>query len=571
MGYSGGMNAKRLSFAAFALLPLAAVCGAVLAAPPESPPATRAQLQSQQNVVAELALQRGDCRTAAENFAAASVGAPVAQARHATEVAFDCQQPQAAWTAAQSWLAAAPNDREAGIVYATAALRLYLVPEARTALAVVFKSAPPMSDADIVGLAQVLVEQSDVNAAFAALTGFADTPAASPAVLTLMGQLALQAYDFNRAQALVRQALQKEPQQPGALRLAARLAVLRGDAAAAIAGAHAVMKADPTEGAFELAEIYSDLNRPEDARKELERLRATGDISGDEIDRRLALLDIDAGALPAAQKRLVALLDRGEASDGLVFLLAQVTADLGDGKTALGLFRKLLDSAVAAEARAEAAGLLMEQDKRAEALSLLDEGADEGARSTFQLLVGKTNLLADHGDADGALALLAAGLQSYPRHPTLEYQQATLLERAGQTKDSVQAFEQLLTERPADPTVQNALGYTLADHGQQLPRAEDLVRKALAAMPDSPAALDSLGWVRLRRGEPREASGILQKAYSVGQDADIAAHLGEALWLSGSHPQALKVWNEARARHPDSPLLDSTIKRLSKSGKAQTQ
>ena len=571
MGYSAPMDAKRLSAAVFALLPLGLACGAALAAPEGSQPATRAQIQSQENVAAALALQRGDCRTAAENFAAASAGASAAQAQHATEAAFDCQQPHAAWSAAQNWLKAAPQDREAAIVYATTALKLYLVPEARTALTTVFKAQPPMSDADIVSLAQVLVQQSDANAAYAGLKGLADSPQASAPVLTLMGQLALQAYDFNQAQALVRQALQKDPKQPEALRLSARLAVLRGDTSAAIAGAREVMKADPVDGTFELAEIYGDLNRPDEARKELERLRTSGDISGDEIERRLALVDMDTGALSAAQKRLAGLLDRGVGNDGLVFLLAQVTSDLGDKKTALELYRKLLESPVAAEARMEAAGVLMDQGKRADALSLLDEGADEGAKSTFQLLVDKSNLLADHGDADSGLALLSAGLQSYPRHPTLEYEQATLLERAGQTRESLQAFEQLLTERPLDPTVQNALGYTLADHNEQLPRAEDLIRKALVIMPDNPAALDSLGWVRLRRGEPHEAAGILQKAYAVGQDADIAAHLGEALWLSGSHPQALKVWNEAKARHPDSTLLDSTMKRLSQAKKSPAQ
>ncbi len=570
MGYSASMDAKRL-IPVFALLSLTVVCCPALAAPTDPAPAMSAQVQSQENVAAELALQHGDCRTAAEDLAAASVGASATQAQHATEVAFDCQQPWAAWTAAQNWLKAAPHDREAAIVYAAAALKLYRVPEARTALVSVFKATPRMSDADVASLAQVLVEQSDANAAFAALSGLADTPQASVAVLDLMGQLALQAYDFNRAEALVHQALQKDPKQPDALRLQARLAVLRGDTAAAIAGAREVMKADPVDGTFELAEIYGDLNRPQDARKELERIRATGDVSSDEIDRRLALVDLDTGALPAAQKRLAGLLDHGVGNDGLVFLLAQVTADLGDKKTALELYRKLLDSSLAADSRLEAAGILMDQGKRGDAMSLLDDGADQGAKNTFQLLVDKSNLLADHGDIDSGLALLSAGLQSYPQHPTLEYDLATMLERAGHTRQSLQAFEQLLVQRPADPTVQNALGYTLADHNQQLARAEELIRKALVVMPDSPAALDSLGWVRLRRGEPREAAGILQKAYAVGQDADIAAHLGEALWLSGSRPEALKVWNEAKARHPDSPLLDSTIKRLSQDKKAQAQ
>ena len=47
-----------------------------------------------------------------------------------------------------------------------------------------------------------------------------------------------------------------------------------------------------------------------------------------------------------------------------------------------------------------------------------------------------------------------------------------LLEKAGKVKESVSALERLLTERADDPTLLNALGYTLADHDIELPRAE---------------------------------------------------------------------------------------------------
>jgi Flp pilus assembly protein TadD len=106
------------------------------------------------------------------------------------------------------------------------------------------------------------------------------------------------------------------------------------------------------------------------------------------------------------------------------------------------------------------------------------------------------------------------------------------------------------------------LGYTLADHREQLPRAEKLIRQALVTTPDSPAALDSLGWVRLRRGDSREAAGILEHAYNVGQDPDIAAHWVEALWQSGSQAQARKVLTDALARHPESAALEATRHRL---------
>ena len=108
----------------------------------------------------------------------------------------------------------------------------------------------------------------------------------------------------------------------------------------------------------------------------------------------------------------------------------------------------------------------------------------------------------------------------------------------------------------------NALGYTLADHDLELPRAERLIRRALVVTPDNPAVLDSLGWVRFKRGDLRAAAPILEHAYEVGQDADIAAHWGEVLWKSRDESGARKVWAAALARDPAAPLLKSTVNRL---------
>jgi tetratricopeptide (TPR) repeat protein len=517
---------------------------------------------AQASVAGEMALQRGDCRTAADDFAVASQGSTVEMASHATEVAMDCENIPAAWIAVQNWLKVAPKDPQAALVYATVALKLYNVPAARTAIATALAADTQATDRALMGSMQVLAQQSDATAAFAALAPVLDTPQRSAMVLTALGDLAVEAYDFKHAEHLVEEALQRDPKSTDALRLKARIAVLRGDATLALATAHEVTRLDATDGTFEVAEVLQDLGRVDEARKELERLKAGGDINTQEIDRRLALLAFDNGDLPQAQKRFTDLMRGGEAGDGAMFYLAQIAEAQGDRDAALAIYRRLIDSSMAAQARLAAAGLLLDTDKRAEAFALVDDLANHDTHSTFDVLVQKAHLLADHGDADGALVLLSAATQTYPKHPTLEYERATMLERAGQTRDSVQAFELLLAERPDDPTVLNALGYTLADHREQLPRAEKLIRQALEATPDSPAALDSLGWVRLRRGDSHGAAGILEHAYNVGQDPDIAAHWVEALWLSGSQVQARKVLNDALARHPESATLEATRHRL---------
>ena len=77
-----------------------------------------------------------------------------------------------------------------------------------------------------------------------------------------------------------------------------------------------------------------------------------------------------------------------------------------------------------------------------------------------------------------------------------------------------------------------------------------------------PAALDSLGWVRYRQGDSKTALVTLERAYYISHDSEIAAHWGEAIWASGDHNQARKVWAAALAREPDSQQLKATLARF---------
>jgi tetratricopeptide (TPR) repeat protein len=213
-------------------------------------------------------------------------------------------------------------------------------------------------------------------------------------------------------------------------------------------------------------------------------------------------------------------------------------------------------------ARPRAAALLLDRGARTEALALLDDYAADHPEDELDLTLAKARLLADHGEADAGLELLSSALERHPQHPSIEYDRAVILEQAGRVHESVAALEQMLSQRPDDPTLQNALGYTLADHSLELPRAEGLIRRALTVMPDSPAALDSLGWVHFRRGDARAAAGMLERAYSIDHDAEIAAHWGEALWASGEQGEARRVWAAALAREPESKPLKATLERF---------
>jgi tetratricopeptide (TPR) repeat protein len=583
---------------------LAAGCSAAAQTAPDS----AARDPNAATVIAEIALERGDCRTASETYAAAAQHGDLAVARRASEVSLACEHLPAAWEASRRWRSLAPKDRDAAAVYATVALKLYHIPEARSAIVTVLESdegtaggarsshpakpaphesapqagakpdasaddseaaedaAPEDPDSRLAQLAALLLEQADASAVLAAVSGAVDTRSASPAALSLLGELALEAYDVKRAEGYANLALKREPGFFEAKHIIARVYVARDDAPNAIAAAREAMHADPKRGAFELAEVLASLDRLEEARHELDRIRAGGTLTS-EVDRRLALLAYQGGDMEEAQRRFAELATGNDASDAALLYLADIAERDGDRDTALAGYRRLLNSSLAVTARSRAAAILLDEKERGQALTLLDDYVTEHPERGFDMMITKAHLLADHGESDAGIELLSTALDKHPDHPSLQYDRAVLLERAGKVRESVSALEHLLAERAGDPTLLNALGYTMADHDIDLGKSESLIRKSLAVMPDNPAVLDSLGWVRFKRGDSKTAVEYLAHAYSLAHDPEIAAHWGEALWKSGKPQEARKVWAAALARDPDSDPLKATVARLAPAGK----
>jgi predicted negative regulator of RcsB-dependent stress response len=71
-----------------------------------------------------------------------------------------------------------------------------------------------------------------------------------------------------------------------------------------------------------------------------------------------------------------------------------------------------------------------------------------------------------------------------------------------------------------------------------------------------------MGWVLFRQGRNEEALKWLKRAYSLRPDAEIAAHLGEVLWVTGSRAEAQRIWKEAVAKTPSNETLIKTIERF---------
>ena len=102
----------------------------------------------------------------------------------------------------------------------------------------------------------------------------------------------------------------------------------------------------------------------------------------------------------------------------------------------------------------------------------------------------------------------------------------------------------------------------MADRNERLDEAQKLIEKALSLSPDDYFILDSMGWVKYRRGQTAQALDYFKRAYAVQSDPEIAAHLGEVLWQQGQRDEALKTWEKSLRDYPDNEVLLNTSKKF---------
>lgn len=178
------------------------------------------------------------------------------------------------------------------------------------------------------------------------------------------------------------------------------------------------------------------------------------------------------------------------------------------------------------------------------------------------LLLAQVQLAKEQGNKQRARALLNQGLKTYPSTPEWRYERGLLNDDLGDTEAAIADLRLSLKLQPNTPQGLNALGYVLANHNRQLPEARRLVSRALKLEPNNPMLLDSMGWVEFRQGQFNAALGYLQRAYQLLPDAEIAAHLGEVLWVLGRQAEALVVWDKAIEAGDASGLVRRTQTRL---------
>ncbi|HEY6044269.1 MAG TPA: tetratricopeptide repeat protein, partial [Nitrosospira sp.] len=202
--------------------------------------------------------------------------------------------------------------------------------------------------------------------------------------------------------------------------------------------------------------------------------------------------------------------------------------------------------------------------KMTEALQYLQNLPATNDQQRTQLIVAEAQLLRESGAYQKAFRLLSSGLDKFHDSPELLYDRALAAEKIGKTDIMEKDLRKLIQLKPDHAHAYNALGYGLAEHSNRLPEALELIEKAIQLSPNDPYIMDSLGWVHYRMGNINQGLSFLRQAFGMNQDPEIAAHLGEVLWVQGTKEEAKEIWQSTLKDHPGNEALLSTMKKFMK-------
>lgn len=309
------------------------------------------------------------------------------------------------------------------------------------------------------------------------------------------------------------------------------------------------------------ARLLIEQDRFDEAKGEFSKL-VLENPNDDDLRFSLALVCLEAEAWEEAIVYLEELIERRSHVDAAHYNLGRAYEALDDNDSALQAYALVGPSNDYLPAQQRQAELLLSQQRSAEASALLAQAREAQPDYAIQLYMIEAEGLSNHGQIEPAWKVITEGLEQFPNDLNLLYTRAMLAEKRDDLAQLETDLRYIIEREPEHAMALNALGYTLADRTTRYQEAFELIAKAHQLDPEDPAILDSLGWVNYRLGNLPEAERLLRQALEKFPDHEVAAHLGEVLWVQGKQREARRVWRDALEATPDSPILRDTLLRL---------
>jgi Flp pilus assembly protein TadD len=142
--------------------------------------------------------------------------------------------------------------------------------------------------------------------------------------------------------------------------------------------------------------------------------------------------------------------------------------------------------------------------------------------------------------------------------------QSQAYDQLGRNAESLATLREAQALEPANPLVQNNLGYLLLEQDRDLEEAATLIEASAKATPDNGNVVDSLGWAQFKLGRLAAAETTLRRAVELSPfSPEVRKHLGEVLEKQGKLVEATEQWDRALAFvFPDHAALEKRLGEL---------
>ena len=515
-------------------------------------------------LVGELASQRGELRLALRNYLeVARETRDVRVVARATKLAVFSHAGESALEAAQLWKDVDPSSVEARQVLASLLMRANDIDGAVEQLDVIVEALSEPAGAGFHRAAELLAGEQDTEAAAAAMRQLVLGHENDAEAQLALARLLLRTGHVEEALAAADRSYDLDPGSGRVAILRARLRVRSDDADGAFRVLEEFLDRHPESGMVRMAyaRMLVDTSRYDRARSEFEYLVAA-EPENDDARYALGLLLVQTDRLDEAARQFEMLTRRDSRRDTAYYYLARIAESRRRTADAIASYRRVRRGEQRLNAQIRVAVLLAEGGDVEAARRHLHGVRSESVQEAVRIYSAEAGLLARVARYEEAMEVFDTSLEAFPGNSDLLYARGMLAVKMDRLDVLERDMRAIISREPDNADALNALGYTLADRTDRHEEAYALIRRAIELQPDDHYIVDSLGWVLHRMGRHQEALVQLRRAMSINPDPEIAAHLGEVLWVLGNKVEARAVWSTALEAAPDDERLLDVIERF---------
>jgi tetratricopeptide (TPR) repeat protein len=516
-------------------------------------------------MVAEIALNQGDTELAIRHYlelAKSQENPDIAE--RAVRVAVFGQDLEAATEAAQRWIELDPKRVEARQVIAAIYIRQDNIPEAFNYINGLIQTSELEDSQLFPPLLGMLAREKNANTVLAVTQRLAKENPSRAYVQYVHGMLSAQNGRPEEALKYLDRSIALAEIE-GLHSARARVLLKLGRSGDAVVSLQKALQNNPDDQGLRLtyARLLVDIKEYEKARIEFEKLHQASPEDA-ELLFTLGLLSLESQRLDDAEKYMMMLVRLKQREGEAQYYLGRIYENRKQYEAAIDWYREVHVGEYKFDARlriADMLGISGRTEKAIEHLDAMLKGSQSDG-SLVRIYISKGELLRSVRRYEEALAVFNTALGIVPGNSDLLYSRALVAEKLGRIDLLEADIRTILKTEPDNAHALNALGFTLADQTDRYQEAYGYIKRAIEIMPDDAAIIDSWGWVHYRLGEYDKAIGLLRNALSHFNDAEIAAHLGEVLWVSGNQEEATSVWIEALEKSPNDPMLQEVMQRF---------